>query len=49
MVGEVRATEAMLADTILADSRAWTARVCWCKCTGCTTKKQQLFFLVALS
>ena len=29
----------MLAETVLADSRERAARVCWYKCTGCTTKK----------
>ena len=38
----IRATETMLAETMLADLRARAARVCWCKCTGCTTKKMQL-------
>ena len=31
--------ETMLAETMLANLRARAARVCWCKCTGCTTKK----------
>ena len=35
----VRATESVLAETTLADLGARAARVCWCKCTGCTTKK----------
>ena len=30
----LRATETMLAETMLADLRAWAARVCLCKCTG---------------
>ena len=29
-------------ETTLADLRAKAARVCWCKCTGCTTKKVPL-------
>ena len=35
----VRATETVLAETMLADSRERTAPVRWCACTGCTTKK----------
>ena len=35
----LRATETMLAEAMLADLRVQAARVCWCKCTGCTTKK----------
>ena len=33
----VRATEIMLAETMLADLRARAARLCLCTCTGCTT------------
>ena len=36
---DLRATEAMLAETMLADLRARAARVCRCMCTGCTTRK----------
>ena len=32
----------MLAETVLADLRARAARVCWCKCTACTTKEVPL-------
>ena len=35
----------MLAETLLADLRARATRVCWCKCTGCTTRKTQLVVL----
>ena len=31
--------ETLLAETMLADLRARAARVCWCKRTGCTTRK----------
>ena len=34
--------ETMSAETMLADLRARAARVSWCKCTGCTTKKVPL-------
>ena len=36
---ETMLAETMLAETVLADLRARAARVCWCKGTGCTTKK----------
>ena len=41
---DLRATEAMLAEieNLLADLPARAARVCRCKCTGCTTRKVQL-------
>ena len=48
-IPEIRATETMLAETMLADFRARAARVCRCKCMGCTTRKIQPCFLVALS
>ena len=35
----VRAMESMLAETVLADLHARAARVCWCKCLGCTTRE----------
>ena len=41
--------EPMLAETMFADLCARAARVCWRKCTGCTTKNILRCFLVTLS
>ena len=35
----------MLPEAMLTDLRARAARVRWCECTGCTTKKVQRSFL----
>ena len=38
----LRATETMLAEAMLADLRTRAARVCRCRCAGCTTRKAPL-------
>ena len=40
---DIRATETMLAETMLADLRARAAWVCCCTCTGYTTRRIPLF------
>ena len=45
----LRATETTLAETTLADLRARAARVCRCKCTGCTTRKVPLRSMTVFS